>query len=57
MLGRISSFINDLHLSYDDVVYKIPFRNLVIMQRDIQHEATGDVVHYKTGAELAASRK
>ena len=37
MLGQIASFIENLHLSYDEVVYKIPYRNLVIMQKDKLH--------------------
>lgn len=33
-MGQIATFIDSLHLTYDEVVYKIPYRNLVIMQRD-----------------------
>lgn len=33
MLGQIASFMDSLHLSYDEVVYKIPYRNLIIMQK------------------------
>ena len=29
--------MENLHLSYDEVVYKIPYRNLVIMQKDKLH--------------------
>lgn len=35
--------MDSLHLTYDEVVDKIPYRNLVIMQRDKQHEAFGEV--------------
>lgn len=34
LLGQIATFMENLHLSYDEVVYKIPYRNLVIMQKD-----------------------
>ena len=37
MLGQIASFMDSLHLSYDEVVYKIPYRNLIIMQKDKLH--------------------
>lgn len=37
LLGQIASFIETLHLSYDEIVYKIPYRNLIIMQRDKLH--------------------
>lgn len=33
-----------LHLSYDDVLYKIPYRNLIVMQKDKLHVATGEVM-------------
>lgn len=33
-----------LHLSYDEVVHRIPYRNLVVMQKDKLHQAAGDVV-------------
>ncbi|MGJ0826951.1 MULTISPECIES: hypothetical protein [Bacteroides] len=29
--------MDSLHLSYDEVVYKIPYRNLIIMQKDKLH--------------------
>lgn len=33
-----------LNLSYDEVVNKIPYRNLLLMARDKQHIASGDVM-------------
>lgn len=36
--------MENLHLSYDEVVYKIPYRNLVIMQKDKLHTVYGDVM-------------
>lgn len=33
MLGQIASFMDSLHLSYDEVVCKIPYRNLIVMQK------------------------
>lgn len=44
LLGQIASFIENLHLSYDEVVYKIPYRNLVIMQKDKLHTVYGEVM-------------
>ncbi|TWV64057.1 hypothetical protein FSA05_00080 [Parabacteroides distasonis] len=44
LLGQIASFIENLHLSYDDVVYKIPYRNMIIMQKDKLHTVYGDVM-------------
>nr|DAQ64387.1 MAG TPA: hypothetical protein [Bacteriophage sp.]DAW94151.1 MAG TPA: hypothetical protein [Bacteriophage sp.] len=36
--------MENLHLSYDEVVYKIPYRNLLIMQKDKQHITSGEVM-------------
>ena len=49
--------MDSLHLTYDEVVNKIPYRNLIIMQRDKQHEVFGDVVKKISGKELAKRRK
>nr|DAK78502.1 MAG TPA: hypothetical protein [Bacteriophage sp.] len=49
--------MDSLHLTYDEVVNKIPYRNLIIMQRDKQHEVYGDVVKKISGKELAKRRK
>lgn len=35
--------MDSLHLTYDEVVNQIPYRNLIIMQKDKQHEVYGDV--------------
>nr|DAI98691.1 MAG TPA: hypothetical protein [Caudoviricetes sp.] len=36
--------MDNLHLSYKEVVEEIPYRNLVIMQKDKQHTVSGDVM-------------
>ena len=33
-MGQIATFQETLHLTYDEVVNKIPYRNLMIMQKD-----------------------
>lgn len=57
LLGQIASFMDSLHLTYDEVVNQIPYRNLIIMQKDKQHEAFGDVVKKISGKELANRRR
>lgn len=49
--------MENLHLSYHEVTEKIPYRNLVMMQRDKQHEVFGDVVKKVSGKDFAARRK
>ena len=57
LLGQIASFMENLNLTYNEVVEKIPYRNLVIMQRDKQHVASGEKVKRISGKDLAARRK
>ena len=33
--------MENLHLSYDEVVYRIPYRILIVMMRDKQHVVYG----------------
>lgn len=56
MLGQIASFMENLHLSYEEIVFKIPYRNLVIMQKDKLHTVYGERVQKLTGKELANRR-
>lgn len=51
MFGQIATFMRDLGLSYHDVVHVIPYRQLIMMQKDILHEATGDIIVEMTGRE------
>lgn len=52
MLGQVATFMESLGLSYEDVVYKIPYRNLLIMQKDILHSVTDDLIVERTGRDL-----
>lgn len=49
--------MENLHLSYDDVVRRIPYRNLVMMQRDKLHVVHGIKVNKISGKEMAARRR
>lgn len=44
MLGQIATFVDELHLSYHEVVYEIPYRNILLMQKDKLHEVNGDII-------------
>ena len=44
--------MDSLHLGYDEVVYKIPFRNLIIMQRDRLRVVYGEKVHQVSGKDM-----
>ena len=57
LLGQIASFMVNLHLTYNEVVDKIPYRNLVIMQKDKLHVASGEVMREVSDAEMFKNRK
>ena len=49
--------MDNLHLTYAEVVEVIPYRNLVIMQKDKMRVAYGDVMPEVTDAEFFKNRK
>ena len=57
MLGQIASFMESLKLSYHDVVYEIPYRNLLLMQKDKLHVVYGTKVNKVKGRDMAARRR
>ena len=57
LLGQVASFMDTLHLTYDEVVYKIPYRNLLLMQKDKLHVVYGTKVNKVKGSDMAARRR
>lgn len=57
MLGQIASFMEALCLSYDEVVHKIPYRNLLVMQKDKIHPCTGVKITHTSGKDMASRRR
>ena len=55
--GQIAHLIDTLHLSYTEVFEVIPYRNLLMMQRDKLHTVSGQKVNRISGKELANRRK
>ena len=49
--------MENLHLSYKEVVYEIPYRNLVLMQRDKIHQVFGDKIKKVKGKDMASRRR
>lgn len=54
--GQIASFMDTLHLSYKEVFEIIPYRNLIMMQKDKLHEAVGDIIKKVSSQELAGNK-
>ena len=51
-MGQIATFMDSLHLTYEEVVSKIPYRNLVIMQKDKLRVCYGDKMEEVTDEEF-----
>lgn len=57
LLGQVASFMENLHLSYSEVMDVIPYRNLVIMQKDKLHAVYGDKIEEVDARSLASRKK
>ena len=42
-MGQIATFMDSLHLTYKEVVEVIPYRNLLLMNKDKQRVTYNDV--------------
>lgn len=49
--------MESLHLSYDEVLHEIPYRNLIIMQKDRMHALHGVKVVKTSGKSMAMRRR
>ncbi|WP_197031230.1 hypothetical protein [Bacteroides sp. 14(A)] len=49
--------MDSLHLGYEEVVYKIPYRNLIIMQKDKLHVVYGEKVSNTSGKDMLKRKK
>ena len=56
MIGQVATFMGELRLSYSEVYEKVPYRNLVLMQKDKLHSTYGDTVTHATSAELFGNK-
>lgn len=52
LLGQVATFMENLHLSYAQVIDEIPYRYLLLMAKDKQHVAYGDVYEEVDEAEF-----
>lgn len=56
MLGQIASFMENLHLTYKEVLDVIPYRNLLIMQKDKLNPVNGKVLEEVSDEEFFNSK-
>ena len=48
--------MEDLAMSYKEVFEDLPYRNLVMMQRDKRRETTGDIIKQSSSRELFGNK-
>lgn len=48
--------MDNLHLSYREAVYEIPYRNLLMMQKDKLRAVYGDVLKEVTAEEMLGTK-
>jgi conserved domain protein len=56
MLGQIAGFVDSLHLSYDEVVNRIPYRTLLLMSHDKPRPCFGTKIERTSGRDMMARR-
>lgn len=56
MMGQIATIMENLHLSYKEVVDEIPYRTLMMMQADKVRILTGTIVKKMSGKDFASRR-
>lgn len=57
MLGQVATFMDTLHLTYDEVWEKIPYRNLLLMTKDKMHTADKDDIVTRISGREAMKRR
>ena len=59
LLGQIATFRESLGFSYDEVVRRIPYQNLLVMQMDKLQVKSGDEPEVKmmTGREMLGRKR
>ena len=56
-MGQVATFMENLHLTYNEVMDEIPYRNLIIMQRDKLHAVHGDKIQEVSARSIAGKKK
>lgn len=57
MLGQVATFMENLHLTYPEVLDVVPYRDLLIMSRDKTHVVFGTLVKKVSGKERLAQMR
>lgn len=56
-MGQVATFMESLHLTYPEVMDMVPYRNLLLMQKDKAHVVYGALVKKMTGKDALARKR
>ena len=56
MFGQIATYMENLHLTYSEVLEVIPYRNILAMQQDKLREATGELTQKSSSQEVIGNK-
>lgn len=56
MLGQVATLMDSLHLTCSEVLDGIPYRNLLLMQRDKAHVVYGAIVRKVSARDRLAAK-
>lgn len=56
-MGQVATFMENLHLTYPEVMDIVPYRNLLLMQRDKAHVVYGTLIKRMTGKDALARKR
>lgn len=55
-MGQVATFMESLHLTYSEVMDVIPYRNLLLMQKDKAHVVYGTIVRKVSAKDMLARK-
>lgn len=56
VFGQIATYMENLHLTYSEVLEVIPYRNILAMQQDKLREATGELTQKSSSQEVIGNK-
>lgn len=57
LLGQVATLMENLHMTYDEVVCKIPYKTLLIMQKDKVQCVDSENIVIKTSGKAFMKRR
>lgn len=56
LFGQIATYMENLHLTYREVMEVIPYRNILAMQQDKLRESTGELTQKSSSHDVIGNK-